>query len=84
MASQFQKFVQYFKNKYEPTDKELIMGELQFKELYLANVSSDRSNFPHVAKLFVQNGFLVMLAKSRYIINLDAIRAYNGANEYEK
>lgn len=84
MPSHFERFVEYFKNKYDSEDKELIMGELQFKELYFANVGRDRAPFPHVVRMFVQNGFLIMLAKSRYIINLDAIRAYNGAVEYEK
>ena len=79
MASNFQKYIQYFKDKYPHEDeKEIIMGEMIFKETFFANVSNERQAYSHVAKLFVHHGFLVMLSKARFIISLDKIRNWTG------
>jgi len=78
MVSYFQKFISFFKNNYDEADKELIMGELVFKEMFFSNINPERQNYSHVARLFVHHGFLVMLSKARFIISLDKIRNFDG------
>lgn len=79
MASNFQKYIQYFKDKYPHADeKEIIMGEMIFKETFFSNVSNERQSYSHVARLFVHHGFLVMLSKARFIISIDKIRNWEG------
>lgn len=82
MVSNFQKFIQYFKEKYPHEDeKEIIMGEMIFKELFFSNISNERQSYSHVARLFVHHGFLVMLSKARFIISLDKIRKWDGVTQ---
>jgi len=78
MVTHFQKFIDYFKVHYHEDEKQLILGELVFKELFFSKVSNDRKNYSHVVSLFSHHGFLVMFSKSKYIINLDRIRHFNG------
>lgn len=84
MASNFQKFVDYFKTHYNEDEKELIMGEFVFKELFFSNISNERQAYSHVAKMFVHYGLLIMLSKARYIISLDKIRNFDGGVAREK
>lgn len=84
MVSNFQKFVNYFKENYHPEEKEIIMGELVFKELFYSNISNERQNYAHVAKLFAHHGLVVMISKARYVVNLDLIRSFSGVTSREK
>lgn len=84
MASNFQKFINYFKETYHEEEKQVIMGELVFKELFYSNVSNERQNYAHVAKLFAHHGLVIMISKARYVINLDLIRSFSGVTSREK
>lgn len=84
MPSYFQRFIEYFKTHYDENDKEIIMGELMFRELFFENVTTERYHYSHVTKLMVHHGFLVMISKARYIISLDKLRSFTGVNAREK
>ena len=77
MPTNFEKLIQYFKDKYYD-EKELITNELEFKELFLSKINSERQNYSHVYRLFAYHGFLVPHSKDKFVLHLDKIRNYSG------
>lgn len=77
MPTNFEKLVHYFKDKYYD-EKQIVTNELEFKELFLSKINSERQNYSHVFRLFVYNGFLVAHSKDKFVLHLDKLRNYSG------